>query len=147
MSETQSPALKNGAVSKLSAVEQAEIVQGMLNEYLEGGNIPDISRRLGFSPSAGYSLLVRHNEQGFKDAQIARALETLETAEADMADTKGDGLKLARAEKRMKAAQWKLERLFSKLYGQNVPAAVGVVVINIGMKLRDTAPGNVIEAS
>ena len=141
MSDTQ---MATVAVSKLPAIEQAALAQELLNDYLTTGNMADLAKQRGFSPASGYSLLIRFHEQAWKDAQIGKALETLEAAEGQMVQAK-DGLELSRAEKLVKSAQWKLERLLSRLYGQNVAAAPGVVVINIGANLRGEP--NVIEAA
>lgn len=115
-----------------SVVESAAIASGLVANYLEGDSVKDLCKRLGISASKGYAMLLHHQEHAFKDAQVARGLAELEAAEADMADEKGDGLKLARAEKRVKAAQWKLERLYKKFFGQQQPATeMPTIVIEI----------------
>ena len=134
MSDNQ--ALTTVPLTKLPAIEQASIAQELLNGYLNGANMADLARQRGFSTASGYSLLIRFHEQAWKDAQIGKALETLEAAEAKMASAT-DHLELARSEKMVKAAQWKLERLLSRVYGQERQVTPGVVVIQIGASLRD----------
>ena len=50
-------------------------------------------------------------------AQVARAITQKESAEDEL-DGANDPLTLARARERLRGAQWELERIFHRIYGQ-----------------------------
>lgn len=88
----------------------------------------------GVSDVTIYALLLREREDDWKEVQRARALARLERAQGEM-ETAPDVLSLARARERVRSAQWELERLMRRLYGQDAPAHVGSAVqINISLR-------------
>lgn len=80
-----------------------------------------------------YALLLREHEAEWKEAQKARAMARLERAQHEL-KTAPDALSLARAREEVRAAQWELERLLRRLYGQDAPQQAQAVQININLR-------------
>ena len=118
----------------LADIDREEMAQQILGRYEHGELMQDIAHSLGLKGSEQlYRLLIATVPDQWKDYQAARSLRRLEeaTVELDMAP---DGLTLSRAREKVKAAQWELERLLRRLYGQDqVPAGLVPVQINIGI--------------
>src|SRR5690242_11317908 len=88
----------------------------------------------GISDVTAYALLLRDHQEEWKEAQRARALARLDRAQNNL-KTAPDALSLARAREEVRAAQWELERLLRRLYGQDQPAGLGnAVQININLR-------------
>jgi hypothetical protein len=85
--------------------------------------------------AALYALLVSQHPDAWKQIQVARALDRLAKAEAQM-DASTDGFTLAKAEKILKSCHWQLERLFRELYAEDRPPPVQVNVITDPQQAR-----------
>lgn len=106
----------------------------ILRRYLSDESTKDIAASYGVTRQALGQFLLKHAEQDWKDAQVARALARKEQAE-DMIESAGDALSLARARELLRAAQWDLERVCRRIYGQDgPPAGVNAVQININLR-------------
>lgn len=131
---------------QVAEAERKEIAQQVLDRYINGEQVASIAPDYKVSDVTIYALLLREHQDAWKDIQIARALARLEKAQDEMdryqsmltenrEQTKSesgeiektplDALSLARvrelirlAEVRIKSAQWELERLLHRLYGQ-----------------------------
>jgi hypothetical protein len=98
----------------------------------------------GVSDVTIYALLLRDHEDDWKEVQRARAMARLEKSQKEL-ETAPDALSLARARERVRSAQWELERLLRRLYGQDQqPAAGNAVQININLRREEAtnAPHN-----
>jgi hypothetical protein len=133
--------------------KRQEIAQQTLERYLKGEEIRAISEDFGWSHYTVYSLLFQLCEDAWRDAQVSRAMARHADALAEL-----DGIKtkindatnvlevakqrelLKVAEVRLKSAQWELERLLRRLYGDSVPqpGGQGVIHINIGISREPT---------
>lgn len=98
---------------KLSQANPQEVIA----RYFRDETTADIAQTLGVHRSALHQWLIRNCEQDWRDAQVARAITAMEQAKEDL-QTASDPLSLARAREALRSAQWELERLFSRLYGQ-----------------------------
>lgn len=87
----------------------------------------------GISDVTAYALLLRDHQEEWKEAQRARALARLDRAQNQL-KTAPDALSLARAREEVRAAQWELERLLRRLYGQDAPQVQQAVQININLR-------------
>lgn len=99
--------------SKLANLNVTNVIQ----RYLEDETTAGIAADLGVHRSGLHQWLLRNCEEEWREAQIARALSALEKSKDDLG-TAADALSLARAREELRSAQWELERLFSRLYGQ-----------------------------
>lgn len=118
----------------LPAERRAEIAESVLTRYINGEQVAAMAPDYGVSDVTIYALLLREHEADWKEVQRARALARLEKAQGEM-ETAPDALSLARARERVKAAQWELERLLRRLYGQDAQAEAGAgisITLNIG---------------
>ena len=152
----QGTALAKRPLKTLPADKRAEIAQEVLQAYQSGEEIADLAPSYGVSDVTLYALLVRDHEEAWKDAQRSRALAKKSRANNDLenlrqqlkamesADSPPDALSLARireqirlAEVQCKRAEWELERVYRRVYGQDSQAdGAGRVSItlNIGAK-------------
>lgn len=135
-------ASKQGALAPLKAADPKDVLNRVLNEQ----STKDIAASLGVTRSALNQWLLTVAEDDWKAAQVIRAHKRKEEAEDEL-DTATDALSLARAEKRLRAAQWDLERVCRRIYGQDAPPAGSAAVqININLRSKGDDPtGQVID--
>ena len=105
----------------------------ILLRYLSDESTSVIASDYGVTRQALGQFLLRHAEEDWKEAQVARAIARKEKAE-DAIETASDPLQLAKARELLKAAQWDLERVCRRIYGQEVN--VNLNVVDLGERLR-----------
>ena len=135
---TTALANKQGALAPLRNADPREVLNRVLNEE----STKDIAASFGVTRSALNHWLLANAEDDWKQAQVIRAYKRKEEAEDEM-DAASDPLTLARAEKRLKAAQWDLERVCRRIYGQDAPAQLAQIIINVG-SIRESEPLDVV---
>jgi len=158
----QAAAPKEYSVAKrpLKAIPQErreEIARIVMNRYLMGEQVADMAIEFETSDVTIYALLLRDHEEQWKEVQQARALAKLERLKEEVRLAKEamrvapDALSLARERDRAKAceilmrsAQWELERLLRRLYGQETNVNISVTT-DRGDRLR-RARERIIEA-
>jgi predicted DNA-binding protein YlxM (UPF0122 family) len=118
--------------------------------YLSDESTKDIAASYGVTRQALGQYLVKHAEQEWKDAQVARAIVRKENADDELARIREAiklsdqeerhrlKLSLACAEAELKSAQWDLERVCRRIYGQDVAQVTQAVQININLR-RESA--------
>lgn len=121
-------------LSKLSIERRQEIATEVLDSYIQGAQIADIAHKYETSDVTIYALLLREHEQDWADIQRARALARFATSLHEIA-VAPDALSLGRARELHKSAQWELERLLDRLYGQKNHVTIETVG-DLGDKLR-----------
>jgi hypothetical protein len=122
----------------------------LLARYDSGELIERICKDLKITHQAAYKAILKHCPEDWKHSQAARALAEYEMAKLEIDkiakkartekyDAQNDQVSLACARERLKSAQWELERVLTRIYGnkQEVSATVPVQ-INIGIS-RDGA--------
>lgn len=125
-----------------------EIARQVLDRYLLGEQVADIAIEYETSDVTIYALLLREHETEWKETQTARALAKKERLNKEVEEAKAamraapDALSLARERDRAKAceillrsAQWELERLLRRLYGQDTNINIQVNA-DLGDRLR-----------
>lgn len=135
MSETTLPALKNPNYRvwrNVPTEERHERLQAIITRFVDGERLIDIAPSYGVSHAAICMALLEYAEDDWKRAQVAKALAELENT-IDQRNEASDALKLARARDAEKSAQWKLERLCRRLFGQDAPESAGRVHISINL--------------
>lgn len=128
---------KRGNLAGLPATQLAQILDRAIEDYGRGISVYAIANELGVEHTTLYRHLVKHREGEWRDAKVGRALAELEEAEEAL-KTAPDPLALTRARERCRAAQWQLERLMRRIYGQDVPVAAQAVQINISLRRNET---------
>lgn len=126
---TNALANKQGQLAPLKDVDP----EAVLDRYLAGETGPEIALSLGVTKQALSHWLISTADQQWRSAQLVKALSRKDEAETlmDRADTPLD---LARAREQLRGAQWDLERVCRRIYGQDAPpASVVPVQININM--------------
>jgi transposase-like protein len=118
----------------------------VLLRALNGERQADIAKDIGVHQTALSQALLKHCEEEWKDVQVARAWANVEDAEQEL-EIAPDMTTIARARERLKSAQWQLERLHRRLFGQEAPAHLGsgTVHINIGIN-RGTPDVHVVDS-
>lgn len=118
-----------GALNPLKAADVGDVLTRVLNEE----STKDIARSFGVTRSALNQWLLANAEGDWKTVQIIRAHKRKDEAE-DEIETAPDALSLARAREKLKAAQWDLERVCRRIYGQGVtPDQLGRVSITLNI--------------
>ena len=97
----------------LRGVDPKEVIE----RYLDDRLISEIATDYKVSRSALNQYLLRHAEEDWKEAQVARAITRKDAAE-EAIDAALDPLALAKARESLKAAQWDLERTCRRIYGE-----------------------------
>jgi hypothetical protein len=130
-------------LAHLPAERRDEIAQVLLVGYNEGKQVAEMAPQFGISDVTAYALLLREHEADWKEAQKARAMARLERAQHALG-TAPDVLSLARAREEVRAAQWELERLMRRLYGQDAPQQAQAVQVNINLRRENTTELRVV---
>lgn len=132
----------------LPAEQRPEIAKRAIERYLDGERLEDIAQGHGVSKMRLNQILLEATEDEWKNAQVAAAITRLQDCEkeleraAERVESAEDMLSLTRvgevariAEKAAKLAQWKLERLCRRIYGQEAAQVLGsgLIQINIGI--------------
>lgn len=131
-------ASKQGQLAPLSKVDPQDI----LDRYLKGETGPQIAESLGVTKQALSYFLIEKAETQWKSAQLVKALNRKEAAE-EIIETASNPLDLARGREMLKAAQWDLERVCRRIYGQDAPPA-GTNAVQININLRGDKPLDVV---
>lgn len=129
----------NSALAPLKGVDPKAVLQ----RYLSDETTKQIAADYGVTRQALGQFLLKHAEDEWKEAQVARALARKESAEDDLdiisakinASDREERdrltLTLSLARERLKAAQWDLERVCRRIYGQENAQGGPTVQINI----------------
>ena len=118
--------------------DKKAFIQDVLARYEQGELMAEIASGIGLKAADQiYRLLVAEAPEQWKSYQAAKSLRRLEDATVAL-HSASDALGLARAREEIRAAQWELEKLLRRLYGQE--AALSTVVpiqIIIGIRRED----------
>lgn len=117
-------------IGKLAGADPKEVLQ----RYLSDESTSVIAADYGVTRQALGQFLLKHAEEDWKEAQVARAIARKEKAE-DAIETAQDPLELAKARELLKSAQWDLERVCRRIYGQDQNINVNISV-DRGERLR-----------
>jgi predicted transcriptional regulator len=122
----------------------------ILQRYLSDESTKDIAKDYGVTRQALGQYLLKTAESEWREAQVARAISRKESAEdsldeistkistADKEERDRLTLTLSLARERLKAAQWDLERVCRRIYGQDVtPDQLGRVSITLNIGGRE----------
>lgn len=107
----------------------------VLARYLGDERTADIAASFNVTRPALNMWLLEHAEDGWRKAQVARAVSRKESAE-DEIEKADDPLTLARAREKLRGAQWELERLYSRLFGQKQEVKIEMNVDLAGRLIR-----------
>jgi ribosome biogenesis GTPase A len=123
---TNALANKQGQLNPLKDVDPRDI----LDRYLKEETSTQIAASYGVTKSALSFFMLKHAEEQWKEAQVIKALTRKENAERQLEEA-DNALDLARGRELLRAAQWDLERVCRRIYGQDAPAQLAQVVINV----------------
>jgi len=145
------------------AERREQIARELLTGYAQGREVAEMAKDYGVSDVTAYALLIRDHETEWKQAQEGRAVAKRDRATKDLLDLREqlweaekahDALSLARireqvrlAEIQAKRAEWELERVFRRIYGEEKDASDAsriAININLGHKVG-TESGQVID--
>ena len=128
----------------LADVNPADI----LDRYAQGETSDQISAAYQVNRRTMLGWLLAKSEGDWQQLQIVRAVDEYEQAKAAL-DSAPHALALARARERVRAAQWELERLWPKLYGQRqqiehtVKRSLTEKLARAEARVIDVTPGDV----
>lgn len=97
-----------------------EHARATLDRYIDGQSLADQAIELKVSRARLHKILITYAEDDWRSAQISRAMVTLEDAENELANAAltPANVDVSRAREKARLAQWKLERLLSRLFAQ-----------------------------
>jgi len=99
-------------------------------DRLRNGESPSrIAATLGVSHQAVYEWLLTHHPEDWQAISASKSLARIEIAESDLDDYEADGVAIARARESARLAQWSLERVARRMYGDT--KSDGGVTINL----------------
>lgn len=131
--------LAKNPLKDLPEARRAEIATQVIARYLHGEQVAAMAQEFDTSDVTLYALLLRDHESEWKDAQTARALARLER-ENQRLESAPDPLSLARARELVRSAQWELERLLNRIFGQKQEVTHTLKPeFNVILKQADTA--------
>lgn len=130
--------MPDGTQERRYALLAGADTQAILARYLTDESTEKIAASFGCTRQALGQFLLKNDTEGWKAAQVSRQIALKEQADDDLAALKGridafttiEGkdeyerekeacrLQLSLAQARAKRAEWELERLLSRLYGQ-----------------------------
>lgn len=105
----------------------------MLERYLAEETSTQIAASYGVTKAALSFFMLKHAEDQWKSAQLVKALTRKDAAE-DRLETAETILEISRARELLKSAQWDLERVCRRVYGQDAPQSSNAVQINISLR-------------
>lgn len=126
---TNALANRQGQLAPLSKLNPKDI----LELYLAGQTSPEIAKGLGVTPQALSYWLLSKAEDDWRAAQLVKAITRKDKAD-EMLETANNALDLTRAREMLRSAQWDLERVCRRIYGQDVPNVAQAVQININLR-------------
>lgn len=130
---------KQGQLAPLSKVDPQQV----LERYLAGETSPQIAKTLGVTKQALSYWLCEVADKEWKSAQFVKAYSRKESAE-ELMESADNPLDLARARELLKSAQWDLERVCRRIYGQDAPPA-GAAAIQINIQMRGDSATNAVQ--
>lgn len=127
---TNALANQQGQLAPLSKLNPKDI----LELYLAGQTSPEIAKGLGVTPQALSYWLLSKAEDDWRAAQLVKAITRKDKAD-ELLERADNPLDLTRAREMLRSAQWDLERVCRRIYGQDQPTGVGnAVQININLR-------------
>lgn len=121
-----------GALAKITADPR-----DILERYLNGESTPQIAASFGVTKQALSLWLITKAENDWKASQLVKAIERKDKAE-ELIETAATMLDLTRGREMLRSAQWDLERVCRRIYGQDVAQVAQAVQININLR-RESA--------
>jgi hypothetical protein len=121
-----------GAIAKITADPK-----DILERYLNGESTPEIAASFGVTKQALSLWLITKAENDWKASQLVKAIERKDKAE-DLIETAATMLDLTRGREMLRSAQWDLERVCRRIYGQDVAQVAQAVQVNINLR-RESA--------
>ena len=89
----------------------------VLERYIGGETSTQIAKDLGVTRQGLGWWMRKHAEKDWQEAQVVQAIERKDRAEDEL-NSASDALSLARAREQLRGAQWELERVLNRIYGQ-----------------------------
>jgi hypothetical protein len=132
---------QGGQLAPLKTVDPKDV----LERYLAEESSESIAKSYGVTRAALSLFMLRSAESEWKDAQLTKALRRKENAE-ELMDRADNALDLTRAREQLRSAQWELERVCRRIYGQDAPShAAQAVQININVRGAERQSSAAIE--
>jgi len=121
-------------LAHLTDKTRPDFAREIASRYLDGEEIGDMATEYGVTRDRLYQILVEGDQDAWRSAQSAKALGAFQDTLKEL-HAAPDGLSLARARETHRSAQWQLEKLLRRLYGDDKTAinvnAAGQVSIQI----------------
>lgn len=123
-------------------LDKAEVAATAITRYLNGDDATAIAEHYSITRQRLYQVMSETDPEGWRQAQAARALAEFDRTYEAMRDA-SDPLSLARAREMHKSAQWVMERLLRKLYGDTKQDDKSIS-ITVNVQRQDDIPSAII---
>lgn len=132
----------NKPLAYLTKETKPAFARALADRYVDGEEIADLATEFQVTTPRLYQLLVEGDSDAWRSAQSAKALQAFqETLQAMNASE--DGLSLARAREAHKSAQWQLEKLLRRLYGDDKTAVNINAAGQVNIQIVDYSQSNI----
>jgi AcrR family transcriptional regulator len=126
-------------IASLPSEERKQLLDYVMQRAYQDMRLKDVAEELGVSRTGLNQALLKYCQDDWQDMQVARALVTLEDAEQDL-ETADAMHAVSRAGHRLRSAQWQLEKLSRRLFGQEQTNTAGQGTININIGITRSPP-------
>ena len=130
------PRAKDGTFT--TDLDKLAVAQSAIVRYLNGDDAAKIAESHQITRQRLYQVMSETDPEGWRQAQAARALAEFDRTYEAMREA-SDKLSLARAREMHKSAQWVMERLLRKLYGDTKQDGAGMSVV-VNVQRQDDVP-------
>jgi AcrR family transcriptional regulator len=133
-------------IASLPPEERKQLLEYVMQRAYQDMRLKDVAAELGVARTSLNQALLKYCAEDWQEMQVARSMTVLEDAEQDL-ETADSMHAVSRAGHRLRAAQWQLEKLHRRLYGEEKAQGLGqgTVHINIGIN-RGTQDVHVIDS-
>lgn len=133
-------------IASLPEEDRKQLLRYVIQRAMQDQRIKDVAAEIGVHRTALNAALLKYCQEDWQEAQVARAMMNVEDAEQEL-ETAADMPAIARARERLRSAQWQLEKLNRRLFGEEKAQGLGqgTVHISIGIN-RGTVDTQVIDA-
>lgn len=108
-------------LAHLTDATRPAFARTVCSRYLDGEQMQNLADEFGVTRMRMYQILIEGDSDAWRSAQSSKALALFEDTLAEL-NAAPDGLSLARARETHKSAQWQLEKLLRRLYGDDKTA-------------------------
>ena len=126
---------KDKPLAHLDKEGKIALVNSVFERYQDGAEIVELAAEVGISHQRMYRMLIETNAEQWKAVQSSRALVQFQETYEELSAA-NDAVAIARAREKHRSAQWQLEKLLRRLYGDD-KALININIDHRSIELRE----------